>query len=49
MWAVAVEKLTRSSVEVGQKIKADFREGDEDSKFSVFSVWRFNEWPEPLH
>ena len=30
-------------------IRADFREGDEDSNFSVFRVWRFSEWPEPLH
>ena len=30
-------------------IRADFREGDEQSNFSVFRVWRFSEWPEPLH
>ena len=30
-------------------IRADFREGDEDSNFSVFRVRRFSEWPEPLH
>ena len=29
-------------------IRADFREGDEDSNFSVFRVRRFSEWPEPL-
>ena len=28
---------------------ADFREGDEDSNFSIFRVRRFSEWPEPLH
>ena len=35
----------------GQKkvLRADFREGDEDSNFSVFRVQRFSEWPEPLH
>ena len=26
-----------------------FREGDEDSNFSVFRVRRFSEWPKPLH
>ena len=31
------------------EIRADFREGDEDSSFSVFRVRRFSEWPEPLH
>ena len=31
------------------QIRADFREGDEDSNFSVFRVRRFTEWPEPLH
>ena len=39
------------------RLRADFREGDEDSNFSVdedsnFSVLRvrrFTEWPEPLH
>ena len=30
-------------------VRADFREGDEDSNFSVFRVWRFTEWPGPLH
>ena len=30
-------------------IKADFREGDEDSNFSVFRVRRFTEWSGPLH
>ena len=30
-------------------IRADFREGDDDSDFSVFRVRRFTEWPEPLH
>ena len=30
-------------------LRADFREGDEDSNFSVFRVRRFSEWPEPLH
>ena len=30
-------------------LRADFREGDEDSNFSVFRVERFSEWPEPLH
>ena len=30
-------------------IRADFREGDEESNFSVFRVRRFSEWPEPLH
>ena len=32
-----------------QVLRADFREGDEDSNFSVFRVRRFSEWPEPLH
>ena len=30
-------------------LRADFREGDEDSNFSVFRVRPFSEWPEPLH
>ena len=30
-------------------IGTDFREGDEDSNFSVFRVRRFTESPEPLH
>ena len=30
-------------------IRADFREGDEHSNFSVFRVRWFSEWPEPLH
>ena len=30
-------------------VRADFREGDEDSNFSLFRVRRFSEWPEPLH
>ena len=30
-------------------IRADFREGDEDSNFSVIRVRRFSEWPDPLH
>ena len=30
-------------------VRADFREGDEHSNFSVFRVRRFSEWPEPLH
>ena len=34
-----------SSIGVG----ADFREGDEDSNFSIFRVRRFAESPEPLH
>ena len=28
---------------------ADFREGDEDSNFSLFRVRQFTEWPGPLH
>ena len=32
-----------------ENLSADFREGDEDSNFSVFRARRFNEWPEPLH
>ena len=32
-----------------QCIRPDFREGDEDSNFSVFRVRRFTERPEPLH
>ena len=30
-------------------IRADFREGDKDSNFSIFRVWQFTEWPGPLH
>ena len=30
-------------------LRADFREGDEDSKFSLSRVRRFTESPEPLH
>ena len=30
-------------------VRVDFREGDEDSNFSLFRVWRFTEWPGPLH
>ena len=30
-------------------LRADFREGDEDSNFSIFRVRRFSEWREPLH
>ena len=33
----------------GRLIRADFREGDEDSNFSVFEVQRFTEWSGPLH
>ena len=29
----------------GQYLRADFREGDEDSNFSVFRVQQFSEWP----
>ena len=32
-----------------QLIRADFREGDEHSNFSVFRIRRFIEWPGPLH
>ena len=32
-----------------RKLGDDFREGDEDSNFSIFGVRRFSEWPEPLH
>ena len=32
-----------------RKLRADFREGDEDSNFSFFRVWRFTESPRPLH
>ena len=32
-----------------QWIRADFREGDEDSNFSLFRVRRFIESPGPLH
>ena len=31
------------------RVRADFREGDEDSNSSIFRVQRFSEWPEPLH
>ena len=31
------------------RLRADFREGDEDSNFSIFRLRRFSEWPEPLH
>ena len=30
-------------------LRADCREGDEDSNFSVFRVQQFIEWPRPLH
>ena len=30
-------------------LRANFREGDEDSNFSIFRVRRFSESPEPLH
>ena len=30
-------------------LRANFREGDEDSNLSIFRVRRFSEWPEPLH
>ena len=33
----------------GTNLRADFREGDEDSNFSIFRVRRFSEWPGPLH
>ena len=32
-----------------KQVRADFREGEEDSNFSIFRVRRFSEWPEPLH
>ena len=38
-----------STIRHARSIRADFREGDEDSNFSVFRVRRFSEWPEPLH
>ena len=31
------------------QIRADFREGDEDSNLSIFRVQRFTEWPKPPH
>ena len=30
-------------------LRADFREGDEDSNFSILRVRRFTEWPGPLY
>ena len=33
----------------GQMVRADFREGNEDSNFSVFRPWRFSGWPGALH
>ena len=33
----------------GRSTRADLREGDEDSNFSIFSVQWFTEWPRPLH
>ena len=30
-------------------LRADFREGDEDSNFSVLRIWRFTESSGPLH
>ena len=30
-------------------VRADFREGDADSNFSIFRVRRFTESPRPLH
>ena len=30
-------------------VRADYREGDEDSNFSILRVQRFTEWPGPLH
>ena len=38
-----LERFSQSVVGV------DFREGDENSNFSVFRVRRFTEWPGPLH
>ena len=34
---------------LGSFIRADFREGDEDSNFSFFRVRQFTESPGPLH
>ena len=36
-------------LEEAENLRADLREGDEDSNFSVFRVRRFSEWPELLH
>ena len=33
----------------GLTLRADLREGEEDSNFSSFRFQRFSEWPEPLH
>ena len=41
-----VEHLGTVSV---RGLRADLREGDEDSNFSAFRVWPFSESPEPLH
>ena len=32
-----------------KRIRVDFREGDEDSNFSILRVQRFTEWPRLLH
>ena len=44
-----VYKVKLSREEAGGLSRADFREGDEVSNFSVFRVRRFTESPGPLH
>ena len=46
---VKVNFLILGGFLLGGGLRADFREGDEDSNFSVFRVRRFTELPGPLH
>ena len=47
--AFVVRILDGEVSESSRRLRADFRQGDEDSNLSVFRVWRFTEWPGPLH
>ena len=46
---VSQSVIITAATYVGVVNSVDFREGDEDSNFSIFRVQRFTEWPRPLH
>ena len=49
-WGGGLAIAEASSAIASEMLKrADFREGDEDSNFLIFEVWRFSEWPKLLH
>ena len=48
-WKTPTPPSSLRNPNVNLCVRADFREGEEDSNFSIFRVRRFSEWPEPLH